>query len=112
MEHLQPEDVETSEPVEAVHVAYLIEGDEMSSQQFEMEPGAVIPEHDHPHEQIGFVFEGEITLYVGDEERIVGPEEGFFLRGGEPHSVENTGGTTVRGVDVFSPPRPEDYWSE
>lgn len=112
MEHLLPEDVETSEPVENVHVAYLIEGDQMSAQQFEMEPGATIPEHDHPHEQIGFVYEGEITLSVGDEERVVGSGEGFLLRGGEAHSVENTGGTTVRGVDVFSPPRPEDYWSE
>lgn len=112
MEHLIPEDVDTSEPVDDVYAAYLIEGDEMSSQHFEMDPGAVIPEHDHPHEQIGFVYEGEITLVVGDDERTVGAGEGFFLPGGEAHSVENTGETIARGVDIFSPPRPEDYWSE
>jgi quercetin dioxygenase-like cupin family protein len=112
MEHLLPEDVETSEPVENVRAAYLIEGDQMSCQHFEMGPGAVIPEHDHPHEQIGFVYEGEITLFVGDDERTVGSGEGFFLPGGESHKVENTGETVARGVDVFSPPRPEDYWSE
>jgi quercetin dioxygenase-like cupin family protein len=77
-----------------------------------MDPGAVIPEHDHPHEQIGFVYQGEITLFVGDDERTVGSGEGFFLPGGESHKVENTGETIARGVDIFSPPRPEDYWSE
>lgn len=112
MKHLLPEDIATSEPVENVHAAYLIEGDQMSSQHFEMAPGAVIPEHDHPHEQIGFVYEGEITLFVGDDERTVASGEGFLLSGGESHKVENTGDTTARGVDVFSPPRPEDYWTE
>jgi quercetin dioxygenase-like cupin family protein len=112
MEHLLPEDSETSEPVEDVHAAYLIEGNQMSSQHFEMNPGAVIPEHDHSHEQIGFVYEGEITLFVGDDKRTVSAGEGFFLPGGESHEVENTGETIARGVDIFSPPRPEDYWSE
>ncbi len=112
MEHLLPEEIETTEPVENVHAAYLIEGDRMSSQYFEMEPGAVIPEHDHPHEQIGFLFEGEVTISVEDGTRTVSAGDGFYFEGGESHSVENTGGTTARGVDMFSPPRPEDYWSE
>ncbi len=112
MEHLLPDEVDTSEPVENVRAAYLIEGEQMSSQHFEMDPGAVIPEHEHPHEQIGFVYEGEVTLFVGDEKRTVDAGEGFFLPGGEPHKVENTGETIARGVDIFSPPRPEDYWSE
>lgn len=112
MEHLLPQDVDTTEPVDNVHAAYLIEGDQMSSQHFEMDPGAVIPKHDHPHEQIGFLFEGEITLFAGGDRRTVSAGEGFFLPGGESHEVENTGDTTARGVDIFSPPRPEDYWSE
>lgn len=112
MEQLLPEDTDTSEPVEDVHAAYLIEGDRMSSQHFEMEPGAVIPEHEHPHEQIGFLYEGEITIFVEDGKQRISAGEGFFFPGGESHKVENTGETTARGVDVFSPPRPEDYWSE
>ena len=112
MEHLVPDDVESTEPVDGIFASYLVEGERMSAQSFEMEPGAAIPEHDHHHEQFGFIYEGEVTFHLEDGDVVVTAGEGFLLDGGEPHSVENTGETVARGVDVFSPPRPEDYWSE
>lgn len=112
MDHLLPDEVDSTEPVDKVHVNYLIGGDQMSIQHFEMEAGAVIPEHNHPHEQIGFIYDGAVTLYTEDTERTVKAGEGFFLPGGEVHSVENASDETARGVDIFSPPRAEDFWSE
>lgn len=103
---------ETTEAVENVHLAQLAAGEEMSVQHFEFEPGATVPSHDHPHEQTGFVYEGELTFLLEDGERTVSAGESYVLAGGEVHGAENRDETVVRGVDVFSPPRPNPDWAE
>ena len=110
MEHLVSNTGDVAEPVEGVRITYLTAGDQMSAQHFEIDPGAVVPEHDHHHEQFGFVHEGELTFFVDGTELVVEAGEGFAIPGGEPHAVENTGETVVRGIDLFSPPRSDDYW--
>jgi quercetin dioxygenase-like cupin family protein len=110
------------EAVERVHLAQLAAGDEASLQHFRIEPGATVPEHDHHHEQLGFVYEGELTFLVGDahgtgeggdrREIVVGPGDSYVIPGGEPHAAENRGDVEVRGVDVFSPARPDPDWAE
>lgn len=104
---------ETTEAVEKVHLAQLAAGEEMGVQHFEIEPGAVVPMHDHHHEQAGFVYEGELTFLAEDgTETAVGKGDSFVLKGDEPHAAENRGTETVRGVDVFSPPRTNPDWGE
>ncbi len=72
-----------------------------------IEPGAKVPAHSHPHEQLGYVIEGSIILRIGDETREIGPETCYVIPGGVEH--EGTGGAQGCVVmDVFSPPR-EDY---
>jgi quercetin dioxygenase-like cupin family protein len=72
-----------------------------------IEPGGNVPEHSHPHEQLGYVIEGSIILRIGDETREIGPETCYVIPGGVPH--EGTGGPEgCLVMDVFSPPR-EDY---
>lgn len=112
MDQIDPATVEGVEPADGAEITYLVEGDRMSAQQFEIEPGAVVPEHDHPSEQLGVVYEGELTFHVDGAEVVVGAGEVFRIPGGEPHAAENAGETVVRGVDVFAPARPADYWSE
>jgi len=111
MERLDPETVEGAEPADGVEISYLIEGERMSAQAFELEPGAAVPEHDHPNEQLGVILEGELTFHVNGDELVIGAGEAFRIPGGEPHAAENAGETVVRGVDVFAPARPADYWS-
>ena len=106
-----------TEAVESVHLAQLAAGDEASLQHFRIEPGATVPEHDHHHEQLGFVSAGELTFLVeGDdgerEELVVGPGDSYVIPGGEPHGAENRGDEEVRGIDVFSPARPDPDWAE
>jgi quercetin dioxygenase-like cupin family protein len=103
---------ETTEAVENVHLAQLTAGEEMSVQHFEFEPGASVPTHDHPHEQSGFVYEGELTFLLEDGEVVVEAGDSYVLAGGEVHGAENRGEAPVRGVDVFSPPRPNPDWAE
>ena len=101
-----------TEAVEQVHLAQLAAGEEMSVQHFRIEPGATVPEHDHHHEQAGFVYEGELTFLLDDGEVTVGAGESYVLAGHEVHGAENRGDAPVRGVDIFSPPRPDPDWAE
>lgn len=101
-----------TEAIAGVHLAQLAAGKEMSVQHFRIEPGASVPEHDHPHEQAGFVYEGALTFRVDGEETVVDAGDSYILAGREPHAAENRGEETVRGVDVFAPPRPDPDWAE
>ena len=46
-------------------------GEKMSMVLFSLAPGAAIPEHAHPHEQIGTVLKGSLELIIGDEKKVV-----------------------------------------
>lgn len=111
MESVTLSDRETVEVVEGVHLTQLAAGERMSVQHFHIEPGAVVPEHDHEHEQAGFAYRGAGTFVLGGEELVVGPGESYSVPGGEPHAVENRGDEAFVGVDIFSPPRLDVPWS-
>ena len=112
MEHVPAEDPDATEAREGVHLAVLASGDEMSLQHFEVEPGAEVPAHAHPHEQAGYLVEGTLTFLLDDEELTVGPGDSYSIPGEERHGVENREDEVVRGVDVFSPPRADPDWAE
>ncbi len=104
---------ETVEAEPGVHLTQLAVGAEASVQGVRIEPGGEVPEHSHPHEQVGFVYEGELTfLLEGGDAITVGAGESYWLEGGEVHAAENGSETTVRAIDVFSPPRPNPGWLE
>lgn len=110
MDTVAPTTRDSAEPIEGVRLTPLSTGEQMSAQWFEIAPGAVVPEHDHPHEQFGIVYRGELTFIVDGEARSVSAGETFTIPGGEPHAAENRGETRVLGMDVFSPPREFDFW--
>ncbi|WP_224448898.1 cupin domain-containing protein [Haloprofundus salilacus] len=112
MERLSLSDVETTEAVPDVHLAQLAAGEEMSVQHFHIAAGASVPEHDHPHEQTGYITQGTLTFVVDGEEIRVTEGDSYVIPGGEPHSAENRGDEPVRGVDIFSPPRVNPDWQE
>ncbi len=73
----------------------------------EFEPGATVPLHSHPHEQLGICLRGVQVLVVGGVEHPIGPNEGYVIPGGVEHSATcGPDGATV--LDVFQPVR-EDY---
>jgi quercetin dioxygenase-like cupin family protein len=71
------------------------------------EPGGVVPEHAHPHEQVGILLSGRLDFTVGGETRRLGPGDQWRIPGGVPHAVVAVGGPAV-ALDVFCPIR-EDY---
>jgi quercetin dioxygenase-like cupin family protein len=98
------------EAVEGVHLAQLATGEGMSVQHFDFEVGADVPEHDHEHEQAGFIYAGVLTFLIEGEEVVCEPGDSYVIPSNTTHGAENRGEDPVRGVDVFSPPRPNPDW--
>ena len=73
----------------------------------EFEPGAEVPLHSHPHEQLGIVLRGVQVLVVDGVDHPLGPMEGYVLPGGVEHSAR-CGPDGALVLDVFQPVR-EDY---
>ncbi len=82
-------------------------GEKLMLSYLEMEPGAVVPLHHHPHEQGGILLEGRMELTIGDETRVVEAGSLYLIPPNVPHKAVAIGGKAVV-LDVFSPPR-EDY---
>ncbi|WP_254272072.1 cupin domain-containing protein [Haloarcula marina] len=110
MEEVPQAASETVEVVDGVYLTQLAAGEAMSVQHFHIDPGAAVPEHSHPHEQVGFVVKGTLTFRVGGETFVVGPGDSYVIPGGETHSAENRRDDPVTGIDVFSPPRTDPDW--
>lgn len=82
-------------------------GEHLMLSYLEMEEGAEIPLHHHPHEQGGILLSGRLQLTIGEETRLVEPGAMFLIPPNVPHrAVAVQGPATV--LDVFSPIR-EDY---
>lgn len=73
----------------------------------DLQPGAVVEAHSHPHEQVGMVLEGQARFEVGDEEKLLGPGDMYRIPGGVTHRVVALD-EGARALDVFHPVR-EDY---
>ena len=73
-----------------------------------IEPGLPTPAHSHPHEQIGYLQEGEGDLYMGDEKIHIKAQCTFVAPPNIPHNFDATGGKPAVLIECFAPPR-EDY---
>lgn len=82
-------------------------GENLMLSYLEMDEGAVVPLHDHPHEQGGMLLEGRMELTIGDEVRICEAGSLFIIPPNTPHKAVAVDGP-AKVLDVFSPVR-EDY---
>jgi quercetin dioxygenase-like cupin family protein len=73
----------------------------------EIDAGAVVPAHSHPHEQAGLVLEGSMELTLEGESRVLQKGEAYIIPGGARHAARSVNGP-CRALDIFSPIR-EDY---
>jgi quercetin dioxygenase-like cupin family protein len=72
-----------------------------------MEPGAIVEEHQHPHEQVGIVLEGQAHFFIGTEEKLMRPGDVYRIPGNVKHRVVASA-QGLKALDVFFPIR-EDY---
>jgi quercetin dioxygenase-like cupin family protein len=89
--------------------ARVVAGERLSLAIVELDPGAVVSEHSHEHEQLGLVLSGAMHFRVGDETKELGPGETWTIPSNAPHeATAGPGGAVV--IDVFAPVR-EDWES-
>ena len=87
--------------------ARLIWGDRIMMGIIDIDPGAVVPRHTHPHEQCGRVLSGAAWFALEDDEPVLLVAGDHYVIPGEvPHRVEATDAGCV-ALDVWSPIREE-----
>lgn len=89
-------------------VGRAVEGDLVTMAIVELEPKAVVPEHQHPNEQLGMVVRGSLTFTIGGERRDLTVGDTYTIPANVPHDVV-TGPDGAVVIDVFSPVRAD--WS-
>ncbi|HKI17961.1 MAG TPA: cupin domain-containing protein [Isosphaeraceae bacterium] len=72
-----------------------------------LEPGSVVLDHSHPHEQMGMLIEGRLEFTIGGVTRILVPGDMWRIPGGVTHRVKALDQPAL-ALDVFHPIR-EDY---
>jgi quercetin dioxygenase-like cupin family protein len=82
-------------------------GENLMLSYLEMEEGAVVPLHSHPHEQGGILLKGKMELTIAEEVRVVEPGAMFLIPPNVLHKAVAVQGPLL-ALDVFSPVR-EDY---
>jgi quercetin dioxygenase-like cupin family protein len=71
-----------------------------------LEAGSTVPMHSHPHEQAGFVLEGELDFTIGQETRRLKPGDSYIIPGNVQHGCAACAGHALV-LDIFSPVREE-----
>ena len=77
---------------------------QMTFAYWRFDPGAAVPEHEHPHEQVVNMLEGELALTVAGEEMHLRPGDVVVIPGGIRHAARDLA-AGCRVLDVFSPVR-------
>lgn len=95
------------EPRELIpgHRGRFVHSEHTTHVYWEIDAGAILPEHSHPHEQIVNMLEGTYELVVGGEAHELTAGQVLVIPGGVPHG--GTARTDCRILDVFSPVREE-----
>lgn len=99
-------DVTPQETGPGVTRRILAAGGGLMTVEFRFRKGAVGALHSHPHEQVGYVASGRFEFTLGDQKRVLGPGDSYYVPSGVVHGVV----TLEDGVllDVFTPQR-EDF---
>ncbi len=71
---------------------------------FHLTPGSTVPEHAHPHEQIGTVLQGILHLVIDGEAIVVSEGGAYIIPPDVPHGGQ-CGDTVTEVIEVFSPVR-------
>ena len=84
-----------------------VHSDHITQGRVDIAPGAVIPDHSHPHEQLGIGLSGVINMIIEGVETPLGPMDAMHIPSGVVHSgYAGPEGAVV--LDVFVPVR-EDF---
>lgn len=87
-------------------IGHYVHGDQMTLGYVEIEPGSILPEHHHLHEQITFILEGQLDMVIGGKPCPLKAGMYYVIPSNVPHSA--VARVACKVIDVFNPVR-EDY---
>jgi quercetin dioxygenase-like cupin family protein len=99
-------EVEPVEMVPGVWRRTLSWGERLMVVHVTLEEGTVVPAHRHPHEQITYIVEGELSMDVEGRTYVLRAGDSLLFPADVEHGATALQHTLV--IDTFSPPR-EDY---
>jgi quercetin dioxygenase-like cupin family protein len=99
------DELEEREPVAGFRVRF-VHTRNMTLAYWDIDAGASLPEHSHPHEQVANIIEGEFELSVSGVVKRMEEGSVAIIPPNAPHG--GTAITYTRIIDVFYPIR-EDY---
>jgi len=85
---------------------YYAHGDQLTFGYVELEKGSSVPMHQHIHEQITYILEGELDMVIGGENCLMTAGMYHVIGSNVPHAA--VAKTDCKVIDAFSPVR-EDY---
>ncbi|MFA4825831.1 MAG: cupin domain-containing protein [Methanoregula sp.] len=84
----------------------LVHGKNTLMTEFVLKKDAVLPAHQHPQEQTGYLVSGHMFLTIGDTVQEVRPGDSWMIPGNVEHRARIVADSVA--VEVFSPVR-DDY---
>lgn len=84
----------------------IVPGDKLMFSFVRFDPNATVPTHQHPHEQIGIVLEGELEMWIDNDRRTIRKGETYVIPSQIPHGAQ-TKSTPCLVLDAFHPIREE-----
>ena len=98
-----PQDFKTKEPSPGF-LLHTVWGERMMFSHVTLQPHAEVATHQHPHEQMGIVLEGEFEMTIGNENSPLKKGDMYLVPPDVTHGVV-THSKVALVLDVFSPPR-------
>ena len=92
--------------LEGVWLKNLSHGEKTHIIEVKFNKGAIIPLHNHPHEQTGYLISGKLKFFSGEQEEVALPGDSWTFAGDSMHGAEALEDSLV--IEIFSPAR-EDY---
>lgn len=83
----------------------LLDGSRTQLVEFKLAAGAVIPAHQHPQEQTGYLLSGHMIMTIAGQDHELAVGDGWTIPGGVQHGVRVLEDSVA--IEVFSPVRPD-----
>jgi quercetin dioxygenase-like cupin family protein len=68
----------------------------------EFNPGAAVPKHTHPGEEVAYILEGQVSVEIeGKPPLALKAGDVFFIPAGQVHSAKNTGAGPAKVISTY-----------
>lgn len=103
---IQKEEIHRKTAFEGVTYKTPVYGEKTFLSEFKLKKGCDIPNHNHPHEQTGYMVSGHVIFTIDGQRYDAEPGATWCIPGNVEHAVEVLEDSIV--IEAFSPVR-EDY---